>query len=497
MILGCPAKCTGCKIPGFNVASTVNQLQCTGCLPGFVLSSGQCVQSCPSGTFVDATNNTCEKCAASCSTCSGSTNFCLTCANNQLASNGSCVASCPSNSFSSSGICLTCHPDCATCSGGAFNQCSSCPSNRPVLTNGRCLPTCAQNQFFDKTTSTCQACDSSCSSCSGPGSSSCLACGDSNNKVLRGGSCVAASCKTSTSVVPGMGVCLSELVVVPEPSGTASVPPLPTITGINTPAPVKSDSNRLQWWQILLMTLGCAFIFLVILLCWRRRARKQRANKTKQFATAKKLDDAKDWRQRLVRFGERLFGHTPKNRLAGHHTYAADPRGYPGDTKRGDIALQDLEAQRRWRQDQERLPAYHDDDDLDGIVGAYGYEPSVRSNPSEYTRYFNRQSHMDPSVELEREYSNLRRQKYRDEALESLASRSIYSQVTGAPKKAPEPRIPIKNLPVSRFSVSTGSGGSSRSGRITPAEAYKSNVQIQHNLTGSSGNSTNPFRKFT
>jgi len=245
------------------------------------------------------------------------------------------------------------------------------------------------------------------------------------------------------------------------------------------------------------MTLGCAFIFLVILLCWRRRARKQRANKTKQFATAKKLDDAKDWRQRLVRFGERLFGHTPKNRLAGHHTYAADPRGYPGDTKRGDIALQDLEAQRRWRQDQERPPAYHDDDDLDGIVGAYGYEPSVRSNPSEYTRFFNRQSHMDPSAELEREYNNLRRQKYRDEALESLASRSIYSQVTGAPKKAPEPRIPIKNLPVSRFSVSTGSGGSSRSGGLTPAEAYKSNVQIQHNLTGSSGNSTNPFRKFT
>ena len=53
----CPAKCTTCGIPGFNVASTINQVQCTGCLPGFVLSQGQCVESCPSGTFVDPKDN--------------------------------------------------------------------------------------------------------------------------------------------------------------------------------------------------------------------------------------------------------------------------------------------------------------------------------------------------------------------------------------------------------------------------------------------------------
>ena len=53
----CPAKCTSCKIPNFNVASTVNQLQCTGCLPGFVLSNGQCVESCPSGTFLSPQDN--------------------------------------------------------------------------------------------------------------------------------------------------------------------------------------------------------------------------------------------------------------------------------------------------------------------------------------------------------------------------------------------------------------------------------------------------------
>jgi len=497
LILACPSKCTGCGIPGFNVASTVDQLRCTGCLPGFVLSEGKCVESCPSGTFVDPADNTCKKCDGSCSGCSGSANFCLTCANNQLASSGSCVASCPSNTFSSSGICLTCHPDCVTCSGGAFNQCSSCPPDRPVLTNGRCLPTCAQNQYFDKATSTCQDCDSSCSSCSGPTSSSCLACGDSNNKVLRGGSCVGASCESSTSVVPGMGICLSELVVVPKPSGTASVPPLPSITGINSPAPTKSGSNRLQWWQILLMTLGCAFIFIVLLICWRRRARKQRANKTKQFAIAKKLDDTGDWRQRLVRFGERLFGHIPKNKLARHYTYDADPQDYPGDTKRGDIALRDLEGQTRWKDGPKRSTTYRDDEDFDGIVGAYEYERSTRSSPSEYSRFYRRQSHNNPSAELEREYSRLRQQKPREDVLESLASRSIYSQVTGANKKAPEPRLPVRDFPGSRFSTSTGSG-SSRTRKLTPAEEYKSDVQereVQQDFTGKLSNPNNPFKK--
>jgi hypothetical protein len=499
LIQGCPSKCTGCKIPGFTIASTVDQLQCTGCIPGFVLSQGKCVGSCPSGTFLDPTQNTCTACDASCSSCSGSSTFCLSCANNKLASSGSCVASCPSNTFSSSSTCVACHPDCATCSGGAFNQCSSCPPNRPVLTNGRCLPTCAQNQFFDTTTSTCQTCDTSCSSCSGPGSSSCLACGGSN-QVLRGGSCTNASCSSSTSVVPGLGVCLSELVMVPQPSGTATVPPLPTITGINAPAPTKVDSNRLQWWQILLMTLGCAFIFMVILMCWRRRARKQRANKTKQFALAKNLNDPKGWRQRLVRFGERLFGHTSKNKLlARHHTYTTDPPSYSGDTKGGDIALRDLEEQRRFREELRRPESYHDDD-LDGIVGAYEYQqPSIRSRPSEYSRFYNQQPHNDPPAELNREYSRLRQPRPREDILESLASRSIYSQVTGSNRRVPEPRLPVRHFPGSRFSTSTGSGSSHRSRPLTPAEEYKTSVQqreVESDLTGNSLGSNNPFKKW-
>ena len=50
----CGAKCTKCRISNFTVASTVNQKQCTECLPGFFLNKGTCIETCPSGTTVSA-----------------------------------------------------------------------------------------------------------------------------------------------------------------------------------------------------------------------------------------------------------------------------------------------------------------------------------------------------------------------------------------------------------------------------------------------------------
>jgi hypothetical protein len=80
---------------------------------------------------------------------------------------------------------------------------ASCPPGRPVLSNGRCLPTCSKNQFLHKTSSSSQPCDGSCSSCSGSWPTYCLACSQSG-QVLKGGSCVAANCGSSTSVIDGL-----------------------------------------------------------------------------------------------------------------------------------------------------------------------------------------------------------------------------------------------------------------------------------------------------
>ena len=340
----------------------------------------------------------------------------------------------------------------------------------PVLTNGRCLPTCSKSQFFDKTSSTCQSCDSSCSSCSGSGPSNCLAC-SSSSQILRGGSCISASCSGSSNVVPGLGVCLSDLVEVPQASGTNPSAPLPSITGLNSPT-VISNRRPLEWWEILLMALGCAFIFLMVLLCWRHRARKNRANDTARFASAKALDrNGGNW---FVRFGEKLFGHAPRTGKVP----------LQGDEEPEEIKLMKL---------REAEEARHNDT-IEKLIGSY-----ERSGSSYRSRSHERRS---------RELSDATR-SYRTR----LSDGSLYSQVTGLPRRTAEPRQPIKdknaNLLSSRFSVTTSrSSSSSKLVRelthpplpTTDAEAIAASFRaspggyrISPNNTETS--SKNPFRK--
>ncbi|KAG1736888.1 insulin-like growth factor binding protein [Suillus paluster] len=470
----CGPKCTTCQISNFNVASTIDQAQCTGCLPGFFLSQGKCVTSCPSGTFLSPQDNlTCTACSSSCTSCAGSATTCLTCANNLLASNGQCVNSCPSNTFSSSGTCVSCHPDCATCSGESFNQCTSCNKALPVLTSGRCLATCSQNQYFDTTSSTCKSCDNSCASCSGAGSNNCLAC-SSSSQVLRGGTCTSANCTSGSSIIPGLGACLSELVLVPSSSGTSSGA-LPSITGLSTPIATTS-TQRLQWWEILLMALGCAFIFVAFLYCWRRRARKQRAKDTAAFASAKALPHKHNWRWRLVHFGERLFGYNRKQ-----------PR-----PETEEIALWKLRAAEEARHHTE----------MEKLVGAYESGSSRAHSPlPSLPRYKRRGSH---------DYSDAH-------SSNRLSAASMYSQATGMPRTGPEPRQPVKTNPLtSRFSSTTlGSAvykkpNTLQSKRrptppkpLTDAEAYATSVRQSSESdvsywiapTNTGGSNTNPFRK--
>ncbi|KAJ7150880.1 TNFR/NGFR cysteine-rich region family protein [Mycena crocata] len=414
----CGSKCTSCKIPNFSSVSTVNQLQCTGCVPGFFLSNGKCVDSCPTGTFVSPQDNvTCTACDSSCTTCTGSATFCLSCASNQLAASGKCVATCPGNTFSASGSCLTCHPDCASCSGASFNQCSSCPPSRPVLTNGRCLPTCSRTQFFDATSSTCLSCDDSCASCSGSGPSQCLAC-SRGDQVLRAGTCVAASCTQSTSVVPGLGACLSEFVDVPATT-TSGGAPLPTASGIDAPTSAVSPPRRaLEWWQILLMALGCAFIFIAVLWLYRRRARKQRAQRTAQFAAKRRLDPV-GWRWRLLRFGEKLFGHRASQRAPNGTGLEGEPEG---------LKMAKMRA----------AEEANDDRDMDKLLAAY-----------EYPRETPRQEHRVLQHGHDRHAST--------SDASTLSAASMYSQMTGMPHRVPEPREPLRTTRdiTSRFSMST------------------------------------------
>lgn len=199
--------------------------------------------------------------------------------------------------------------------------------------------------------------------------------------------------------------------------------PLPTITGITTPTKVSSRAP-LEWWQILLMALGCAFIFLMVIWFCRRRARKQRAKRTEMFATTPGYNRARPsgWRWRLVRFGEKLFGHRRSRRV-------------PVVVVSGESEVMKLRTLRAAEEARDR----EHEEDMVKLIGDYNY-PSRPSSPQP------QQHHTRNGVADRRPVSDA----------SQLSAPSIYSQMTGMPRKAPEPRQPLRQKDLtSRFSAST------------------------------------------
>ena len=188
------------------------------------------------------------------------------------------------------------------------------------------------------------------------------------------------------------------------------------------------------------MALGCAFIFVVILMLWRRHARKRRAKATKAFASAKQLDRPLGWRGRLVRFGERLFGH---RRTRQGPAYAYEPE---------DVRLAKLRAA-------EEAHA-HESRDMDKLLDAYAYSRAGSSrapSPLPSLRSYDGDRHSHKSSDR-----SAPPRKASPGAGERIAEESLYSQVTGQPRRAPEPRQPVRDsprarpdVPSSRFSAST------------------------------------------
>jgi len=213
------------------------------------------------------------------------------------------------------------------------------------------------------------------------------------------------------------------------------------------------------------MALGCAFIFLVVLMWWRRRAKKKREKRTAVIATTKNLH-GKGWRERLVRFGEKFFGHSARGRAGVLPVH----RDLDGE----DIKLRNAEDARHARE-------------VESFIDAYDYSHKSESR------------------------SGTLRSKNGTGNPNRLSGHSLYSEVTGKPRQAAEPRQPVKKDIASRFSSSTLSSSYSYRTRDrdrvvlaptpvpTEAEEYVMAVRptlnpspIQPNNTG---NTRNPFRQ--
>lgn len=147
---------------------------------------------------------------------------------------------------------------------------------------------------------------------------------------------------------------------------------------------------------------GCTFIFLMVLLCWRRRARKNRAKDTARFASAKVLDrNGGNW---FVRFGGKLFGHGPRNRKIALRE---------DEDESEEIKLTKLRAAEE---------AGHNEV-MEKFIGAYEY--STRSGASYRSRSHERHSR----AFSDSTHSHRTR----------LSDGSLYSQVTGLPRRTAEP----------------------------------------------------------
>ena len=267
---------------------------------------------------------------------------------------------------------------------------------------------------------------------------------------------MAANCNgNGTAVVPDLGVCLSDLVSIPQVSGTSVPVPLPSITGIDSPAVINGGSRRLTWWEILLMTLGCVFIFVCVLALFRRRMRAKRAKRTAEFAASKNIDDrGVGWRGKLAM----LFSRGPRI------------------SKEDKVALR--VARLRNIEEERHMAA----------LGKLGVTPGSNA-PTQY--------------------AGSRRLSAAGTGVGDTDS--YYSQVTGLPPRAPVPRQPVNARNLERNSDSWRYSGTtiSSSRSITEAQRYVKSFEERDDLelgmggsgggysVGRAGTGTrkNPFRK--
>lgn len=153
------------------------------------------------------------------------------------------------------------------------------------------------------------------------------------------------------------------------------------------------------------MALGCAFIFVIILWLWRRRARKQRAKQTALFAT--KLNHRAVWRKRFDRFADLFKGHNAKH-------------------ARGGLFTKETEQQKLQRlREAESLRHEHEMSKLENLQAKVVY----------------RTASPQPSIDGGRSHTN---------PSNRVSAPSLYSQLTGLPRRGPEPKQPARELDLER-----------------------------------------------
>ena len=164
--------------------------QCASCFEGFELLNGQCRQICPSGQYVDDSNE-CNECDDACGTCDGpEETSCTSCEGNKFLYEKQCYEQCPTRTYPQGSVCLSCSNTCETCNGPEETNCLTCRGIYPYRDNsGRCVSSCENLLVFDQNlcvdecpekyylnNNICRGCNENCRECNGPSASDCTEC---------------------------------------------------------------------------------------------------------------------------------------------------------------------------------------------------------------------------------------------------------------------------------------------------------------------------------
>lgn len=148
----------------------------------------------------------CNSCDSTCYTCSGpASTHCI---------------SCEPTKYLSSGKCLPCTNNCATCT--AVDNCQSCVGNyvlNPESSSiAKCVDNCPSRKYKDTTTAvnTCKDCDVTCETCSDQGANNCLSCTSSKYFSAATSSCESCTspCKTCISSSTKCSSCISPKILL-------------------------------------------------------------------------------------------------------------------------------------------------------------------------------------------------------------------------------------------------------------------------------------------
>lgn len=186
------------------------------------------------------------------------------------------------------------------------------------------------------------------------------------------------------------------------------------------------------------MALGLVFLVLLALGCWRRRQRKRRALETRAFARQKNLDVRMGWGRRLVRWGERLFGHDLGKRALRLGDKKTRGRGMEMEMdagmREGPIALRggDLEEGRGGRVHGSRASR-----DMDTILDAYGYSDYDDDDAHPHSHHLATSPHATRQT-----FAAITMERERD--LNRLSGASLYTEITGQARRTADVRQPVR-----------------------------------------------------